>query len=344
MARRPYRVEVNYPTRGNAQYYLARDVKVGALRRKVKVYLGVSPPTAADVERYRSERAPELELKAAQLRAKLLSASLKARFLTPGRAKALDEVRAFYQGVQQLLTGAEIAAYERDFELAYISGTTRIEGNTLTKREAIDLLEYGIVPKKKRLREVNEVQNFRKVVAYRNKYRGRVTLEFIRRLHALVMDNIDMESAGQFRRVDDVSIAGCDLRVAPSVMVEEELAGIIDDYYRTVASRGHPFEAAVLFHYRFEMIHPFTDGNGRVGREILNFMLSRAEYPRMLFLGEERETYIDALRAGNKDDLPTLVGAFADIVLRQRSSLREQLETLAKKGRPTGQLRLIDFD
>jgi len=344
MARRPYRVEVNYPNRGRAQYFLVRDVKVGQKRRKVKIYLGVEPPTADDVEKFRRELAGEIELKAAILRAELTSARLQARYLDPARAKELEEVRSFYRSVQQLLSKADIAAYEHSFELAYVSGTTKIEGNTLSKAEAIDLLEHGIVPKSKQLREINEVQNFKKVISFRNKYEGKVSLDFIRRLHALVMDNIDVESAGVFRRVDDIGIAGCDLRVAPSIWIEEELKEIISEYYKNIEKHMNPFEAAVIFHYKFEIIHPFTDGNGRVGREILNFLLAKTEYPRMLFLGEEREAYIDALRMGNKENFAGLVDAFAIIVIRQRRLLKDRLQELASVSRPRGQLRLLDFD
>lgn len=343
MARKPYRVEVNFPERGRAQYFLVKDVKVGDRRRKVKIYLGVEPPSATDVERHRREKAPEIELKAAILRAELSTERLKADHLTPDRARSLEEVRSFYNSVQQFLTQAEIAAYERDFELAYVSGTTRIEGNTLTRAQTVDLLEYGIIPKSKQLREINEVQNFKKVIAFRNRYKGKVTPEFIRRLHALVMDNIDLESAGRFRRVDDIGIAGCDLAVTPSVVIEEELDAAIDDYYKRLKKGQHPFEAAILFHYAFEMIHPFADGNGRVGREILNFMVDREQYPRVLFLGEEREAYLDGLRMGNKDDYDGMVDAFAEIIVRQRRLLKDRLRELAGAGPRRGQTRLIDF-
>lgn len=343
MARRPYRVEMVYPKRGRPQYYLARDVKVGQLRRKVRLYLGVEAPSPADLEKIRRTRAVEIELKAAQLRARLSADRLTNRSLPSPLANRLEEARALYQSARDLMTHAEVLAYEREFEMAYVSGTTRIEGNTLTKQQAIDLWEHGIVPKGRSLREINEVQNFKRVVQFRNRHQGKVTLEFIRGLHALVMDKIDLESAGVFRRVDDIGIAGCDIRVGPSATIEEDLRQLVADYYKDVKKRVHPFEAAVRFHYGFEIVHPFTDGNGRVGRELLNFMLDRADYPRILFLGEEREAYLDALRKGNKEDWTGLVSGFAQIVLRQRSSLKEQLSQLASKQAPRGQLRLMDF-
>ena len=129
------------------------------------------------------------------------------------------------------------------------------------------------MPNGKSLREINEVQNFKQVKLYRDKYRGKVSIDFIRTLHSLIMNNIDVNSAGAFRRTDDIWIQGCDIRVTPAELIEEELSSAIDRYYERIEVRSiHPFEAAVLFHFDFELVHPFTDGNGRVGREIFHLV------------------------------------------------------------------------
>ena len=135
------------------------------------------------------------------------------------------------------------------------------------------------------------------------------------------MSNIDEESAGQFRRIDTIGIRGLDASVAPSIMIEEELQNIIDEYYSNIEAGGNPFEEAVLFHYRFEMIHPFTDGNGRVGREVLNHMLNKAGYPRLIVRRVQREKYLSALRSGNEGQYAKLVSQFADLLLDDRETL-----------------------
>jgi len=196
----------------------------------------------------------------------------------------------------------------------------------------MDLLVNDIVPKGKSLREINEVQNFRNVIRYRNDYRGRVTSEFIRTLHSLIMANIDHESAGSFRRMDDIGIEGYDLRVTPSILIEEELSEALLDYERKLDEGYHPFEQAILFHYRFETIHPFTDGNGRVGREVLNYMLRASKFPRLLFPGKEREIYIKALRMGNRRMYRKMVEAFSELIIKQR--LKVMMENLSRSVGP----------
>lgn len=327
----------------NPRYYMVRDVHVGGKRRKVRLYLGSQQPTRDAIDRAHREKGPELEILAALKKAELATPRFTVRHLEEGRLRHLEELRFLWDGCKDLLTTNEAEVYEREFEAHYIHGTTTIEGNTLSLAEVSRLLEDGILPTGKTLREINEVQNFRLVRRFRESYQGPIDLRFIRSLHGLVMANIDDDQAGAFRRRDDVAIAGRDLRLAPSPMIEEELLHALDEYRKAIKDHIHPFESAVVFHHRFEAIHPFVDGNGRVGREILNTMLMRSRFPRLLFLGKDRTRYIEALGAGDEGDLPGMVTAMADIFTEQRRRvLHERLRALAGET-PHGQANLRDF-
>jgi Fic family protein len=344
MGRRAYRVEVNYPTGKTRQFFLVKDVQFGGKHRKVKKYLSVEPLGEREKAAISSKYAAEMELRAAAKKAEMSLKSYESQLLPRETLLSVERVRWIYNSVLELSTTNEIEAYEEKFEITYIQGTTSIEGNTLTRTQAENLLLHGVTPEGKNLREINEVQNFKKVVAYRNAYKRRVTIDFIRNLHALVMDNIDTESAGQFRRRDDLGIRGCDLQVTPSELIESELIEILSDYYNGLDAGKHPFELAVMFHYRFEMIHPFTDGNGRVGREILNYMLTRTHYPRLLFLGTDRARYIRALKRGNDEQYLEMVKVFAELIIEQRLKiLEERLQATASGVKRVGQTRLTDF-
>jgi Fic family protein len=159
------------------------------------------------------------------------------------------------------------------------------------------------------------------------------------------MNNIDDESAGTFRRVDSVGIQGCDLVLCPSELIEEELQKSISEYYESLEQGRYPFESAIWFHYKFETIHPFSDGNGRVGREILNFMLVKEKYPKLLFLGKDREFYLDALRLGNENHYGEMIHAFATLFIKQMDKLvNDYMKKIVIPPKKEGQLRLNHFD
>jgi len=355
MARKPYRVEMAYSKKGPKKYFLVKDIFFNGRRSKVRSYLGSgeTPPSYEKVEIYR-KFAFDLEIKAAKAVGKLGVKKYKTEFLSLDELGHLEELKYLHKRFHQLLTANEIKMYERNFELQYVGGTTKIEGNTLSLQEAKDLLFEGISPKYKSLREINEVQNFIEVKKYRDSYGKKINLNFVREMHALVMRNIDNDSAGIFRRTDDIGIGGCEIPVCPAMEIEEKLTGIIDYYYTRLKTGYHPFEDAIMFHYFFEMVHPFTNGNGRVGREILNYMLMRGKYPKLLFLGEEKERaeYLDALRFGNNEEYPKMVSKFYEIIMSQRLEiLLKNIETIihtipefekAKKDRAP-QARLIDY-
>ncbi len=93
------------------------------------------------------------------------------------------------------------------------------------------------------------------------------------------------------------------------------------------------------------MIHPFTDGNGRVGREIFNYMLTRSGYPKLPFLGKDRNTYIQSLQFGNEKKCAEMVQIFADLIATQRVDvIKKNLRKVVVPPQKTGQLRITDFD
>jgi Fic family protein len=344
MVRKPYRLESTYRKDGVLQHYIVRDVRTGGHKTKVKKYLGCGEqPSKEEFERFRILYAYDLELRAAKKVGKLGIAIYRTDYLSKEYIDAIEEIRYLYKRFTDSLTIDEISVYEKQFEIRYIQGTTALEGNTLSVEEAENLLNYGIIPQSKSLREINEVQNFRNVKTYRDSYKGKIDLDFIRKLHAIIMHDIS-RNAGQFRKTDDTVISGYDSSLCPSIEIENELTKIIDFYYKRLKENYHPYEEAVMFHYFFETIHPFSDGNGRVGREIFNFMLMKKGYPKLLFLGKDRDNYILALKNGNNDRFVEMISIFADIIINQRLAiLRNRLKEYIEEPKKSGQTTLASF-
>lgn len=345
VSRKPYRPEILYSKNRSPKCYIVKDVIFEGKRRKVRKYLCSGHiPTQEEFDEYREKYGFYLENRAAEKIGEWSIGKFKTRYLSDETIKTLEQIKYLHKRFTELLTTNELEVYEKNFEITYIQGTTSIEGNTFTLQEARDFLINGMVPKDKKIREINEIQNFKNVKKYRDTYRKKVTLEFIKHLHSLIMEHIDDQSAGSFRRSDDTVITGCNERICPSVAIEDQLQTIINEYYENLINGHHPVEAAILFHYQFEITHPFTDGNGRVGREIFNFMLKSSKYPKLLFLGGDRDAYIDALRLGNLEKYNEMVEIFTNIIIKQRFEiLIQNLKQVVIPPKKRGQVTLSEF-
>ena len=347
MSKRPYRLETR-PGIDNtsAKYYLVKQSQIDNHRIKVSkfLYSGGLPPSISELEEFRKKYAFDLELKAAEKYSESGIERYQSKYLSQGRLKLIEQIRYLNKSFREALTIHELNGYEKDFEIRYISGTTSIEGNTLTLGETADLIENDILPNNKSRREINEVQNFKAVKYYRDHYRKEVSLDFIKNLHAIIMRNIDDESAGYFRRVDSVVLSGYPGLLTPAIEITNELKKIIQFYNERIKENYHPVEEAILFHYFFESIHPFSDGNGRVGREILNYMLFSDKYPKLLFPKKDRSRYIGALKLGNSENYKEMVDEFADILIEQNLEfLHDRTKEMIALPIKEGQRRITDF-
>jgi len=218
----------------------------------------------------------------------------------------------------------ELRRYEQACFARYVQGTTAIEGNTITLRQAEELLEHNITPPGKSLREVYEIVNFRKLREFLGEYKGDVSERLIRKIHAIIMENL-LEAPGEYRRIQ-VLIEKAEHEPPPPFEVPE-LMKVLIEWYRRNRRRMHPFELAVLLHTKFVTIHPFVDGNGRVARALLNFVLQKHGYPT-LYLGlEHREKYLDAVAEGNKGNYKPIIEFMYEVYLQQHNTILEEVHS-----------------
>jgi Fic family protein len=189
--------------------------------------------------------------------------------------------------------------YENRYETfcsLFTHDSTGIEGNTLTLSETSHLLFEGIVPKEKSLREIHEVINHKKAFDYMLNYKGDLTKEFILKLHELVVINTLREDLisqlGKYRRVQ-VFIGRS---IPPNAQeVPQKMTSLLR-WYSTNKKKLNPIVLASYFHTEFEKIHPFVDGNGRVGRLLMNFILYKNNYPMINIPKTKRFRYYEVLQ------------------------------------------------
>lgn len=177
------------------------------------------------------------------------------------------------------------------------------------------ILKDGVSPQGTPLKDIHEVNNYTGVRQYLDSYNGDVNRKFILKLHYLIMRNVDDDSAGTFRK-DRVYIEGSAFAPPPSFEIDDLLDELLD-WYKANKEILHPLELAVLLHHRFLQIHPFIDGNGRVAREMLNFVVRRNGYPDVIVPNGRRDEYISALEEADNDDLAPLMELMANVMLSE---------------------------
>jgi fido (protein-threonine AMPylation protein) len=301
------------------KYYLTRDINIAKKRKKIRKLIGTSKPTEKELQQFIEKNTETIETEAFETETNLSLTTYKLNYLDQKTAKKLENTRTLYKKFTKILPINEIETYEQEIEIKYVHGTTIIEGNTLTEEQTRNLLTKGTIPDdKQNIREINEVQNFKTVKKYRDNYKGKITSTFIKKLHAMIIHNIDIENAGQYRK-KKVSISGREKPVTSHEFIELALLEIIENYYTALKNGNNPFEEAVIFHHKFESIHPFLDGNGRVGREIFNFMLHKTGYPRFSVLKTTREAYLKLLQLGDEEKYQDMIVHFAYLFITQET-------------------------
>jgi len=181
-------------------------------------------------------------------------------------------------------------------ELTYTSNA--IEGNTLSRAETALVVEKGITVAGKTLKEHLEAVNHAQALELIKQLAGRkktaLTEGHILDIHRLILQKIDDHNAGKYRSIP-VRIAGSTSVLPNPIKVPD----LMSEYIRWLhAIKDNPVKIAADSHFKLVTIHPFTDGNGRTARLVMNLLLMQSGYPPAIIRQEDRKKYIDSVEAG----------------------------------------------
>ncbi len=222
------------------------------------------------------------------------------------RIKALkeeyDRLRSRKESMLQIIDEAEIP------EVVYNSNA--IENSTLTLKETEKILLEMKLSRNVDLREVFEAKNLARVMQHiRTKAQETdISKEVILSLHQTLLSNIDERIAGRFRKRGEYVRVGTHIAPDP-VHVERMIKDILVEYSSDLES--YFADKIAKFHLDFETIHPFCDGNGRIGRALMNYQLERIGFPVIIIRDKEKRIYYQAFSdyrdSKNKKTMETIV-------------------------------------
>lgn len=174
-----------------------------------------------------------------------------------------------------------------------VYNSNAIENSTLTLKETEKILLEMEIQRDVSLREVFETKNLARVVAHiRNKAKEEeIDKEIILFLHQMLIGGIDDNIAGRFRKKGEYVRVGTHIAPAPE-HVERMMEEILNEYSSNLGA--YFVDKIAKFHLDFEIIHPFCDGNGRIGRVLINFQFLRLDFPGIIIRNKEKKEYYRA--------------------------------------------------
>jgi len=268
---------------GNAEfYYLEHSIKVNGRVGKKELYLGKQIPKNID-----------------DIKKQFMNKIYQERWYNK-----LDNIKKNFKKYIQKLPEEIREKYMEQFMIKFTYNTNRIEGGSLTFKDTSKLLHDNITPSDKPTKDIKEAENHRKVFYTILKYKKDITLGTILEWHYNLFKDTKPGIAGKIRDYQ-VVISGTDVELP----VPAEINALLKDFfswYNRSKDKLHPVELATMVHYRFVSIHPFGDGNGRLSRLLMNFILHKHGFPMMDISYKNRDSYYTALERSQKKKQETI--------------------------------------
>ena len=212
----------------------------------------------------------------------------------------------------------------RVFSEIFTYNTNAIEGSRLSQKEVKNILEKDKWPNKSK-EDIAEAYGVNEAISFIRTTQEHFSIEFIKKIHKIIFKNSKL-SAGNFRKKGEEVVVIDNLNNivhegAPQQRINHLLKELVEWYYKN-KSRYPALVLGAVAHNQFENIHPFSDGNGRVGRILLNNILIKHKLPPINIDLDNQAEYYSSLKAYemNKDLKPTV-----DLYLKEYNKLSKIL-------------------
>ncbi len=207
---------------------------------------------------------------------------------------------------KEYLKGLDKVSREKEkerFLSTFITNSNAIEGSTLTNKDTFNYLFNDITPKGYKKKELFMASNMLKAWNYIEKnYKRFPTHEDLFKLHEFVNLNIEEETLGKYKKVQNY----VDNEYTTSFLFVEERMRDLLKWIKKAFKKIDNFEVAFQSHVQFETIHPFVDGNGRVGRLLINWLLMNKGLMPIAIHNKKRSDYISALKNAIKGKIEAI--------------------------------------
>ena len=263
-------VSVRVKIRGNKRYYyLEHSIRRGKKVVKKEKYLGTKLPKNLE--------------------------DLKQEFLQEIQKELYEKLEKIKENFQKQWKELPESAKKKELEeisINFTYNTNAIEGSTITEHEAREIITHGLSVNKP-LRDVKETEAHSNVFLGILKKKEKITNKLLLQWHQEIFGETKSDISGEFRHYN--------VRVGPYIAPDwQKVKKLMDEFivYINKNKKVNPVELAARAHYKFESVHPFGDGNGRIGRLLMNQILWHAGYPILIIEYKKRSSYYKAFPKG----------------------------------------------
>ena len=208
--------------------------------------------------------------------------------------KKLEIIRKHFQTEWRRLPKSAKDKELEEIAIAFTYNTNAIEGSTITLEEAREIIHFKVSPNKP-LRDVKETELHAKVFLSILNKKEKITNKLLLKWHNDIFSQTKEDIAGRYR---DYLV-----RVGSYIAPDWQDVKKLMNQFTTFVDKNkkmNPVELAGRAHFKFESIHPFGDGNGRIGRLIMNHILWHAGYPMIIIEYKKRKSYYKAFSKGEE--------------------------------------------
>lgn len=299
------------------KYYLAHSFRSDNKVKKMRFYLGFN------LSKKELENKKEIAKKILRERIEK-SKLIHDPFYTALSPSEIKELKALeVRGKIKILHLNEKDWLE--FTKLFTYDTNAIEGSTVTISEVGDILERSKWPEKRTKWEISETYGVAKAVKYIRKTREHISLNLIKQLHKIVFEN-SKPFAGNFReRGTEVAVVDALGNIVHKGASSSQITKLLNElikWYKKNKNKYPSLVLAAVIHNHFETVHPFRDGNGRIGRLLLNNILLKHNMPPVNIELKNRREYYAALQEYQKN---RNIRPMIELIIKEYRSLKRVL-------------------
>ena len=271
-------------SKGKEYWTLIHSVRKGKKIIQKSKYIGKILPPKKRLEQLKKEFLGEL-IKG------------KYRFFSKEDVEEIEGKKKRHKQQLKKLSQLEKEKRLNEFMIRYTFDSSKLAGIDVTLRQTFLILKEGVIPRNfKNLRIVKELENHEKGFIFITKYKGKFDINFIKKLHKTLFSGIDDNIAGKLRDElkRNIKIAGTPFVPPKWQNLKKELDNFFK-WYKSENRKLHPLELASLIHLKLISIQPFVDGNSRLSRLLMNWILWKKGYPLIDIPIGDLEIYYDVL-------------------------------------------------